>query len=156
MRKRTVSVIPADAQSEASGWLALQALVQVEVTSEAPGFPIEAALEPGHARGWRAATSGVQTIRLLFDEPTRLRRIWLRCHEATIARTQEIVLRWSGDGNRFREVVRQQWTFSPAGATVETEDYRVELEGVSTLELTIRPDISGGSAHASLDEWRLA
>jgi len=156
MRKRIVSAAPADAQAGASSWLALIPLVQVEVSSEAPDFPIEAALEPGHTGGWRAATPGVQTVRLLFDAPTRLRRVWLRFHEDAIARTQEIVLRWSGNGSWFREIVRQQWTFSPAGATAELEDYHVELEGVTGLELTIVPDISGGPAHASLAEWRLA
>jgi len=156
MRKRTVSGASAVAEAAASSWLALAPLAQVEVSSEAPDFAIEAALEPGHAQGWRAAGPGVQTIRLHFDAPTRLRRVWLRFQEDTIARTQELVLKWSGSGHWFREIVRQQWTFSPAGATTETEDYRIELEGVTVLELTIVPDISGGPAHASLAEWRLA
>jgi hypothetical protein len=155
MRKRTVTAVSADTHPAALGWLALEPLVQVEVTSEESGFPIEAALEPGRADGWRAAAPGVQTIRLLFDAPTRLRRVWLRFHEDTIDRTQEIVLRCSVNNQRLREIVRQQWTFSPGGATAETEDYHVELEGVTTLELTIVPDISGGSAHSSLAEWRL-
>jgi hypothetical protein len=128
----------------------------VEVSSEAPDFPIEAALEPGHPAGWRAATPGLQTIRLLFDAPTRVRRLWLRFHEDAIARTQEFVLRWSGNGLWFREIIRQQWTFSPAGGTVQSEDYRVELEGVFGVELAIVPDTSGGPACASLAEWRIA
>jgi len=47
MRKRTVTAASADAQPAAPGWLALEPLVQVEVTSEESGFPVEAALEPG-------------------------------------------------------------------------------------------------------------
>jgi len=71
-------------------------------------------------------------------------------------RTQEFVLRWSGDyGGSFQEIVRQQWNFSPPQAIREVEDYRVELSGVNVLELVIVPDISRGSAHASLKSLRL-
>ena len=55
-----------------------------------------------------------------------------------------------------REIVRQQWNFEPSGSTSESEDYEVELPGVAALELHIVPDISGGSARASLAELRLA
>ena len=65
-------------------------------------------------------------------------------------------MRWSPDGGRtFREVVRQQYTFSPAGATSEVEDLNVDLVAVTALELTIIPDQRGRS-YASLAEWRLA
>ncbi|PYS76638.1 MAG: carbohydrate-binding protein, partial [Acidobacteria bacterium] len=53
-------------------------------------------------------------------------------------------------------VVRQQWNFSPHGSTREAEDYRVELNGVTQLELKIVPDRSGGDARASLAQLRLA
>jgi hypothetical protein len=67
------------------------------------------------------------------------------------------VLRWSAGGGRsFREVVRQQYNFSPAGATREAEDYEVALDGVTALELVITPDVSGGPARASLERLRLA
>ena len=47
-------------------------------------------------------------------------------------RTQEFVLRWSGDGGRsYREILRQQYTFSPSGSTREVEDYIVNLQGVN-------------------------
>jgi hypothetical protein len=51
--------------------------------------------------------------------------------------------------------VRQQYHFSPSGATEEFEEYRVELEDVAALELTIIPNLSGGS-YASLAQLRLA
>jgi hypothetical protein len=57
---------------------------------------------------------------------------------------------------RFREIVRQQWNFSPPNTTREVEEYRVELSGVNVLELIIVPDISGGVAHASLKSLRLS
>jgi len=72
-------------------------------------------------------------------------------------RTQELVLRWSGDyGGSFQEIVRQQWNFSPPNSIREVEDYRVELSGVNVLELIIVPDISGGVARASLKSLRLS
>jgi hypothetical protein len=72
-------------------------------------------------------------------------------------RTQEFVLRWSPDGGHsFREIVRQQWNFSPPDSIWETEDYTVELPAVTALELIIVPDKSGGLARASLASRRLA
>jgi hypothetical protein len=77
--------------------------------------------------------------------------------ESENTRTQEFVLRWSPDtGHSFREVVRQQWNFSPPGSTRETEDYAVELSDVTVLELIIVPDQNGGAVRASLASLRLA
>jgi hypothetical protein len=78
-------------------------------------------------------------------------------YEAELERTQEFVLRWSpDDGQSYREILRQQYNFSPPGAAREVEDYDIDLEGVTALELRIVPDISGGSARASLAQLRLA
>jgi hypothetical protein len=52
--------------------------------------------------------------------------------------------------------VRQQWNFSPPNTVREVEDYRVDLSGVTVLELVIVPDISRESAHASLKSLRLS
>lgn len=137
-------------------WLALDALARVELTSEDPTHPIEGALLPGSERGWRAAQPGEQRIRLVFHQPQRIRRILLRFVEADVARTQECVLRWSPDGGRtFQDIVRQQYTFSPNGATSEAEDLHVHLAAVTALELTILPDQGRGEVHASLAEWRI-
>jgi hypothetical protein len=156
MRKRIIGAVPKDAAPD-DAWLDLARLAQVEVTSEDAEHPIEAALVPGTEAGWRAAQPGEQTIRLMFDQPQRLRRIWLLFLEPTTARTQEFVLRWSPDGGQsFREIVRQQWNFSPQGASREVEDYTVDLAGVTVLELNIIPDKSGGDARASLAQLRLA
>ena len=126
------------------------------MSSEDPEHPIESALLPQRG-SWRAAQPGKQTIRLIFTTPQQLRRIWLVFEESTVERTQQYVLRWSSDGGELlHEIVRQQWNFSPPGATSETEDYRVELSDVAVLELIITPDISGKLAFASLGQLRLA
>jgi hypothetical protein len=128
----------------------------VELTSEDPAHPIEAAFSPGGDAGWRASEPGSQSIRLLFHQPQPLTRIRLRFVEPTAERTQEFSLRWSPDGGRsFRVLVRQQYTFSPGGATSEIEEFEVDLT-VTALELTIIPDQGHGQARASLAEWRLA
>ncbi len=155
MRKRVLN--PGPPAPAADDWLDLAQLAQVEVTAEDPAAPIEAALLPGADGGWHAAAPGAQTIRLIFDQPHVLRRIWLRFVERAHERTQEFVLRWSPDGGHtFYEIVRQQWNFSPTGAPEEVEDYQVTLARVTVLELTIVPDTRGGPARASLAQLRLA
>jgi hypothetical protein len=157
MRKRIIADIQKETVSPGKDWLNVEGLAEVEITSEAAAHPIESALLPDRASGWRAAGPGKQTIRLLFDHPQRLRRIWMNFVEPEAERTQEYVLRWSPDrGQSFREIVRQQWNFSPHGATSETEDHHVDLSAVTVLELSIIPDISGGNAPASLAQLRLA
>ena len=100
MRKRIID--PTQKQNEHSDqeWLDIDKIAVVEVTSEQDDFPIESALLPGEASGWRASGSGEQTIRLLFDNPQRLQRIRLGFEETELERTQEYVLRWSPDGGQ--------------------------------------------------------
>ncbi|MGH7926298.1 MAG: hypothetical protein ACREQV_00690 [Candidatus Binatia bacterium] len=138
-------------------WLNLEALADVEVSSEDAAHPIESALIPGAGSGWRAEQPGQQTVRLVFHEPQRIERMNLVFQENERERTQQFVLRWSSDaGQSYREIVRQQYNFSPPETTSECEDYTIELAGLTALELSIVPDISGGTACASLNQLRLA
>jgi hypothetical protein len=156
MRKRIIGHVQGDPSME-HGWLNVERLAEVEISSEDTHHPIESALLPGGTWGWRAAESGDQRIRLLFNRPQQLRRIWISFVERQIERTQEFVLRWSSDdGRSFREIVRQQWNFSPPSTMNEIEDYHIDLTAVTMLELTIKPDIRGGAAFASLAQMRLA
>lgn len=157
MRKRLISsILPSDTILE-RGWLELDRAAVVEVTSEDAAYPIEGALLNIGERGWRAADPGVQTVRLLFDKPQTIRRIRLVFKEQEFARTQEFVLRWSEDGGTsWKDVVRQQWNFSPPTSVEECEDYRVELQGATGLELTINPDIARGKPRASLESLQVA
>jgi hypothetical protein len=154
MRKRIIHKAAQRVTPTDQPWLDVEPLAQIEITSEDPAHPIEAALRPGSGSGWQAADPGEQTIRLLFDAPLRLRQIRVVFQEDELARTQEFTLGWSPDGGRsYHQVVRQQYTFSPPGTTREVEDYAVDLDGVTTLELHIIPDISGGAVPASLVGW---
>jgi XRCC1 N terminal domain len=151
MRKRFITPNLETVRPDGEGWLDLEHAAVVEVTSEEEDYPVEAALVSGETRGWRAAMPGTQTVRLVFDQPQNLRRISLVFEEKQTARTQEFVLRWSSDGGRsFREIVRQQWNFSPPDTVREVEEYHVELSDVTVLELIIVPHNSGGTACASL------
>jgi XRCC1 N terminal domain len=154
MRKR---LITPTSGTTARSWLDLEHAAVVEVTSEDKGFPVESALTSDDTRGWRAALPGSQTIRLVFDHPQRLRCVSLMFEEDEAQRTQEFVLRWSSAvGGSPKEIVRQQWNFSPPDSIREIEEYQVDLHDVNVLELVIKPDIGGGSAHASLKYLRLS
>jgi hypothetical protein len=156
MRKKLINsdTMRPHAQEE---WLDLEEIARVEVTSEDPNFPIEAALAAAEGSGWRAAEKGKQIIRIVLDNPRTLRRIRLEFSETVIERTQEFTLQWSNEATGpFREIVRQQWNFSPQGSTGEIEDYQVQLEKVSALELTLTPDLTADTAFATLAAWRVS
>ena len=157
MRKRFVTSSSGTLQTRAESWLDLEHGAIVEVTSEDKDFPVESSLSIQPGQGWRAAEPGVQTIRLLFDEPQQIKLISLVFEENETPRTQEFVLRSSSNPRGpLREIVRQQWTFSVPRAAREHEEYRVELSNVAVLELTIVPEISGGQARASLKSMQLS
>lgn len=157
MRKRAIGPVSVAHTTVRSRWIEIDKDASVEVTSEDEAYPIESPLRGDGQGSWRAAEPGAQTIRIVFDAPRRLQRIWLVFEERDVARTQEFVVRWSPDSGRtYHDVVRQQYTFAPPGTTREVEDYTVELEGVTVVELRIVPEIGGGPARASLAEWLLA
>jgi len=157
MRKRLIDSTPASIRIRGEGWLDIESAAVVEVTSEDPNCSVESAFVSGDARGWRAAAPGSQTIRLVFDQPQRLKCISLVFEENETARTQEFVLRWSPDGgSSVKEIVRQQWNFSPPDSIREVEEYQFELSSVTVLELVINPNIGGGVARASVKNLRLS
>jgi hypothetical protein len=157
VRKRLIAGTAEGLPPCGEGCLDIARAAVVEVTSENKDYPIESALVSGGSRGWRAGASGTQVIRLVFDQPQRLTCISLIFEETETARTQEFVLRWSSDGGKaVKEIVRQQWNFSPQASTREVEEYRVELSSVTVLELVIDPNISTGADLASLKHLLLA
>lgn len=159
MRKRLVSDEVPDKVAADGEWLDLEKIAQVELTSEDPGFPIEQALSKAGTTGWRAAKTGPQVIRLLFDTPQKIRRIQVHFVDRVSERSQEFAIFAEAKDGR-REVVRQQWNFAPHGTTEELEDYKMELDRITALELRIDPDRSHDpklSQHvASLQSLRLA
>lgn len=157
MRKKIIKQSTEKESPAARSRLDVEHLAQIELTSEDQAHPIEAAFISEDEIGWMAAEPGEQTIRLVFDEPQKIRRIQLLFREREQARTQEFLLRWlPAGGQSYREIVRQQYNFSPPHSTEEYEDYAVNLDAVSALELNITPDISGQGALASLAQLQLS
>ncbi len=155
MRKTILGHEDHSATFSSNEWLGVEAIAGIGVTSEADDAPVENALYPDRDTGWRAGEPGPQIIRITFGGPTNIRHIQLAFRESQFARTQEFTLRCTVAGGEWREVARQQWTFSPQGSTEEVEDYRVTLDDVVVLELAIIPDISSGGVHASLVRLRI-
>jgi hypothetical protein len=159
MRKSIVTPSPVAATPIPNLWRNLERIARVEITSEDEAFPIEHALGKTESTGWRAAGTGPQVIRMHFDEPLTIHRIHLHFIEKATERSQEFAI-FAGSGAELREVVRQQFTFSPGGSTEEIEDYTVSLDGVTVMELKIDPDRSHdpsqSRSYASLQSLRLA
>ena len=75
--------------------------------------------------------------------------------ETTRERTQEVRLEASEDGGRsYRQILVQEYNFSPGGATYQREEQRFNLRQVTHLGLTIVPNKSG-SGTATLTALRL-
>jgi hypothetical protein len=159
MRKSIVSPSAATATPINEPWRDLERIARVEISSEDEQFPIEHALGKKETTGWRAAETGPQLIRLHFDEPLTIKRLRLHFVDRAAERSQEFAV-YAGAGSELKEVVRQQWTFSPYGSTEEIEDYALNLSGITTLELRIDPDRSHdpklSQAYASLQSLKLA
>ena len=159
MRKSIVSPSATAATPISDLWRDLERIARVEISSEDEKFPIEHALGKHATTGWRAAATGPQLIRLHFDEPLTIKRLQLHFVDQASERSQEFAV-FAGAGSELKEVVRQQWSFSPQGSTEEIEDYPVNLSGITTLELRIDPDRShdpkASKEYASLQSLKLA
>jgi hypothetical protein len=137
-------------------FLNIEQLAQVDVSSESPEHPIEAALIDGHEGGWQAASPGKQIIRLHFDQPVSIKHIVLVIEEYDQTRTQELTFSWLAEGTVvYQEILRQQFGFSPPSTIKQSEHYQVELNQLKSLELMIIPDISQGSSIAKVAMLRL-
>ena len=156
MRKKLINESETNMSKPESDYLDIEQLAQVEISSECSDYPIEFALLAGSNVGWKAADAGNQVIRLIFDEPQTIKHIELLFDEPEVARTQEIVLLWRMDkASIFREILRQQFHFSPPLTTRQSENYAVDLNQLKVLELRIIPDMSGVQSFAQLTKLRL-
>lgn len=157
MQKRILGSDAVDTRVSPGKWFDLEAIADVEVSSEHPDHPIEAALLPGYSQGWRASTPGKQAIRLRFKQAQQIHCVQLDFLESACQRSQEYVLRVSqDDGETFQDIARQQWNFSPEGSTSETELHHVEKSHVTHIELIITPDRQQHQAIASLERLQIA
>jgi hypothetical protein len=156
MRKVLQHASMLSSPSAGPDWIDLLSLATAELSSEDPAFPFENALEPEATRGFRAGMPGLQSIRLTFDHPRPIRKIRLEFEEETTSRSQEFTLAVThADGSR-REIIRQQWSFSPGGSTTEVEEYTVQLDNVLSFELIVDPGRHDKNVFVTLQTLRIA
>jgi F5/8 type C domain len=132
----------------------IAAVATVLVSSEDSRHPIDYLFDgqrgPGASR-WIAAQSGEQTLILAFDTPQTIRKILVEVEEPEISRTQEMAVSISQDGGQtYRELLRQEYNFSPPGTTLEHEEWSIKADAISHLKLTIKPDKGGQAGRATL------
>jgi len=159
MRKTLINQAVENSPFPDLNFLDLEHLAQIEFTSECLEHPVESALllTEGLGPGWQAASGGEQIIRVVFDQPRTIEHVVLVFDETQQSRTQEFVLLWLMDNEGcYREILRQQYHFSPPNTSREIEHYEVNLNQLKVLELRITPDIGGGEACAKLKQLRLA
>ena len=134
--------------------LPLLSLAEVQASSEAEAHPILLAFDEGHGPGatyWKAKDAGEQTITVTFREPCRLAQVTMEVEEREVARTQEVQLAVSTDGGlTYRELIRQEFNFSPDGATWEKETWNVPENPVTHVKLVIKPDKGRTDCYATL------
>jgi len=128
-------------------------------SSEDPDHPLEHLIDRRRGRGatrWASARqNSTEHIVLEFDHAQPISRLVYEVEECEQARTQEIRVEVSTDhGRTYRQVLVQEYTFSPEGATFQHEDLRLDLPEITHLSLTIVPN-KGGSGVASLTSLRL-
>ncbi len=139
----------ASSQNARNPWLDLIVLAAVTISVGGQRFSQSAGT-------WSADCPGEQLIDIRFRRPTTLSRVRVVSREAEQSRTQEMTI-WASlrRGERHREVVRLQFTFSPA-RTEHVEEYVLQLEDVSALQVRIVPSIEGRRATARVNELQVA
>src|SRR5262245_45364810 len=132
----------------------------VQVTSEEAEHPIDHAFDPNRGPGatrWVADAPGEQSVTLLFDRPQTIHQIEIEVEELAVSRTQELALSFSADGGRtYRELIRQEFNFTPPGTSFERERWTVSAEAETHLRLSIKPDKGGRVGRATLTSFAVA
>jgi hypothetical protein len=131
----------------------------IAYSSEDPAYPIEHMLDgrsgPGATRWISARPDAIEHIVVEFDQPQAISRLVYEVEETMRERIQEVRIEVSKDGGRtYRQILVQEYTFSPRGATYQREHQRLDLLQVSRLRFTIVPN-KNGSGTATLTVLRL-
>jgi hypothetical protein len=148
-----------DAATRAADEIDIAGCATIAYSSENPAYPVEHMLDgrsgPGAPRWISARPDAIEHIVVEFDQPQAISRLVYEVEEAMRERTQEVRVEVSEDGGRtYRQILVQEYTFSPRGATYQREDQRFNLPQTSRLRLTIVPN-KNGSGTATLTTLRL-
>ena len=158
VRKHLIGGDP-DRTSALPGEIDLAADAVLSYASEHPDHPVENIIDhqdgPPGTRWEAAAADTPQVLSIEFDEPRSIARLHYEVAETTAERTQEVRFEASTDGGQsYRQVLVQEYNFSPGGATFQSEDLTLNLSGLTHLRLTIVPN-KQGSGRATLTSLRL-
>jgi hypothetical protein len=158
LRKRQLEVDGAT-RGRAADEVDIVSCATIAYSSENPAHPVEHLLDgrsgPGATRWISARSDVIEQIVVEFDQPQTISRLVYEVEEAARERTQEVRVEVSEDGGRtYRQLLVQEYTFSPGGATYQREEQRLNLHQVSHLRLTIVPN-KNGSGSATLTSLRL-
>jgi hypothetical protein len=97
----------------------------------------------------------IEHVVVEFDQPQTISRLVYEVEEAMRERTQEVRVEVSEDEARtYRQILVQEYNFSPQGATYQREEQRLDLHRVTHLRLIIVPN-KNGSGTATLTALRL-
>jgi hypothetical protein len=150
LRKQLIKSAPALMPGEINVVTAATVLV----TSEDPEHPVDHAFDSHRGLGgtrWIAGEPGEQTLIVAFDGTEAVGRVILEVEEPEVVRTHELQLAISSDGGRtYRDVLRQEYNFSPPGTTFEREDWAVSAAGATHLRLQVKPDKGDKPCRATL------
>ena len=158
LRKRPLEA-DAQANAGATGEIDIAGGATVAYSSEDPAHPVEHLLDgnsgPGATRWISARPGTIEHLVVEFDQPQAISRLVYEVEEAERERIQEVRVEVSEDGGRtYRQILVQEYTFSPGGATYQREEQRFNPLPVSHLRLTIVPN-KNGSGTATLTTVRL-
>lgn len=134
--------------TERPGELDIAGLAEFAYSSEDSAQPLEHLMDgrrgPGGTRWASARPNTTERIVLAFDPAQRISGLSYEVEERCEERTQEVRVEVSADhGHTYRQVLVQEYTFSPQGATFQHEDLRFDLPGITHLRLTIFPNKRG-------------
>ena len=155
IRKRLTS----EHSSRPTGEIDIASHATLAYSSEDPAHPLEHLIDEHVGRGatrWASARRDTtERIVLEFDHSQSISRLVYEVEERYEERTQEVRVEVSADhGRTYRQVLAQDYTFSPQGATFQHEDLRLDLPAITNLSLTVVPN-KGGSGVATLTALHL-
>ena len=158
LRKRPLEA-DAQANTGATGEIDIAGGATVAYSSEDPAHPVEHLLDgnsgPGATRWISARPDTIEHLVVEFDQPQAISRLVYEVEEAERERTQEVRVEVSEDrGRTYRQILVQEYNFSPRGATYQREEQRLDLDRVTHLRLTVVPN-KNGSGTATLTVLRL-
>ena len=145
--------------ARAAGEIDIAGCATIAYSSEDPAHPVEHMVDgrggPGATCWISARPDTTEHIVIEFDRPQTISRLVYKVEETVRERTQEVRVEVSEDGGQsYRQILVQQYNFSPGGATYQREEQRFNLRQVTRLRLTIVPN-RGGPGTATLTALRL-